>query len=71
MNYELLWAVYFSIAGFMTYYVFQTDILYILFAIIAFEMTYFILFRTKWNFIKRYLFNLFYVAGYVIPLVIL
>lgn len=70
LNYDLLWILYFIAAGLATYYVFEADILYIAFAIIAVELSYFLIFRTKWNFIKRYLFNLFYVMGYVIPLVL-
>lgn len=69
LNYDLLWVLYFISAGLATYYVFEADILYIVFAIIAVELSYFLIFRTKWNFIKRYLLNLFYVSGYVIPLV--
>jgi positive regulator of sigma E activity len=69
LNYDLLWVIYFIAAGLATYYIFETDILYIVFAIIAVELSYFLVFRTKWNFIKRYLFNLFYVMGYVVPLV--
>lgn len=69
LNYDLLWVIYFIAAGLATYYIFETDILYIVFAIIAVELAYFLVFRTKWNFIKRYLFNLFYVMGYVVPLV--
>ena len=69
LNYDLLWVIYFIAAGLATYYIFETDILYIFFAIIAVELAYFLVFRTKWNFIKRYLFNLFYVMGYVVPLV--
>ena len=42
----------------------------IIFAIIALELTYFIVFRTKWNFMKRYLFNIFYVFGYLTPLLL-
>lgn len=61
--------MYFIAAGVATYYIFKTDILYIVFAIIAVELAYFLVFRTKWNFVKRYLLNLFYVTGYVIPLV--
>ena len=69
LNYDLLWVMYFIAAGVATYYIFKTDILYIVFAIIAVELAYFLVFRTKWNFVKRYLLNLFYVTGYVIPLV--
>ena len=69
INYDLLWVIYFSAAGLATYYIFETDILFIVLAVIALELAYFLLFRTKWNFIKRYLFNLFYVVGYVVPLV--
>ena len=69
LNYDLLWVMYFIAAGLATYYIFKTDILYIALAIIAVELAYFLVFRTKWNFIKRYLLNLFYVMGYVIPLV--
>ena len=69
MNYDLLWILYFLIAGLLTYYVFETDILFIVLAVIALELAYYLIYRTKWNFIRRYLFNLFYVVGYVTPLV--
>ena len=67
--FDLLQAIYFLGAGIATYYIFKTDLLYILFAIIALEITYFIFFRSRWNFIKRYVFNMFYVFGYLTPLV--
>lgn len=70
MNYELLWILYYIGAGLATYYIFDTDIKYIVFAGIAVELSYFIVFRTTWNFVKRYLFNLFYVLAYVVPLVL-
>ena len=67
--FDLLQGLYFLGAGLATYYIFETDLIYILFAIVALEITYFVLFRTRWNFIKRYVFNMFYVFGYVTPLV--
>ena len=70
MNYDILWIAYFLGAGLATYYIFNTDIEYIVFAAISAELAYFLVFRTTWNFIKRYLFNLFYVFGYVVPLVL-
>ena len=48
----------------------KTDVKYIIFAAIAAELAYFVAYRTTWNFIKRYLFNLFYVLSYVTPLII-
>ena len=69
MNYDLLWVAYFIGAGLATYYIFEVDVIYILFAAICIEISYFLVYREKWNFIKRYLFNLFYVAGYLVPLV--
>ena len=71
MNYDLLWVAYFVGAGLATYFIFDVDVKYIVFAAIAVELTYFIVFREKWNFIKRYLFNMFYVTGYAIPLVLI
>lgn len=70
MNYDLLWILYYIGAGLATYFIFDTDVEYIVFAAIAVELSYYIVFNTSWNFIKRYLFNLFYVMGYVVPLVI-
>ena len=67
---DLLQTIYFIGAGLGTYYLFKTDIVYIIFAIIALELTYFIVFRSKWNFMKRYLFNIFYVFGYLTPLLL-
>jgi len=70
MNYDVLWLSYYIGAGLATYYIFETDVKYIVFAAIAAELAYFIAFRTTWNFVKRYLFNLVYVMSYVIPLVL-
>ena len=69
MNYDLLWILYFLIAGLLTYFVFKTDIIFIVLAVVALELAYYLIYRTKWNFVRRYLFNLFYVVGYVTPLV--
>ena len=60
---------YFIGAGLATYYIFEVDVIYILFATICIEISYFLVYREKWNFIKRYLFNLLYVTGYLVPLV--
>ena len=70
MNYDLLWISYYIGAGLATYYIFKTDVKYILFAAISAELAYFIAFRTTWNFVKRYLFNLFYIMSYVTPLIL-
>ena len=67
--YDLLQSLYFLATGVATYYIFKTDLIYILFAIIALELTYFVFFRTRWNFIKRYVFNIFYAFGYLTPLI--
>lgn len=61
--------LYYIGAGLLTYYVFKTDFLFILLAIVALEIAYFSILKTRWNFINRYLSNLFYVAGYLVPLV--
>jgi hypothetical protein len=68
LNEDIMWILYSILAGLLTYYVFETDILYIFFAVVSIELSYFLIYRTKWNFIKRYLINLFYISGYVIPL---
>jgi len=70
MNYDLLWISYYIGAGLATYYIFKTDVKYIVFAAISAELAYFIAFRTTWNFIKRYLFNLVYLLSYVTPLIL-
>ena len=70
MIYNLLWITYYIGAGLATYYIFKTDVKYIIFAAIAAELAYFVAYRTTWNFIKRYLFNLVYVLSYVTPLII-
>ena len=70
MLYDLLWISYYIGAGLATYYIFKTDVKYIIFAAIAVELAYFVAFRTTWNFIKRYLFNLVYVLSYVTPLIL-
>jgi hypothetical protein len=69
MNYDFLWIAYFIGTGLLTYYIFKTDILFIALAVVALELAYYLIHKTKWNFIRRYLFNLFYVVGYVTPLV--
>ena len=69
MNYDLLWALYFIGAGLATYFIFKTEVKYIVFAAIAVELSYFLVYRTIWNFIRRYLFNLFYVLSYAAALV--
>jgi len=70
MNYNLLWISYYIGAGLATYYIFKTDVKYIIFAAVAAELSYYIAFRTTWNFVKRYIFNLFYIMAYVTPLII-
>lgn len=69
MNYDLLWIAYFIGAGLATFYIFKTNVEYIVFAAIAIELSYFLVYRTTWNFIRRYLFNLIYTLTYVTALV--
>ena len=68
-NLEKYLFVYYILAGMATYYVFKTDFTYILFAVVALELSYYIVLKTRWNFINRYLSNLFYVSGFLVPLV--
>lgn len=67
---DVIQTLYFLGAGLATYYIFKTDFIYILFAIIALELTYFLVFRSRWNFVKRYVFNVFYAFGYLVPLIV-
>ena len=69
-NQNILWILYFSAAGVMSYFIFKTNFLYILLFIIAAETTFYLVFNKQWDFVKRYLFNIFYVMGYVVPLLI-
>ncbi len=66
--YNLLWVIYKFAAGFLVYTIFKTDWLYILLGILAAEIAFFIVYRKNWIFMKRYLFNLFYLLGYLTPL---
>ena len=69
MNYDLLWIAYFIGAGLATFFIFKTNVTYIVFAAIAIELSYFLVYNTSWNFIRRYLFNLLYALSYVTALV--
>jgi hypothetical protein len=66
--YNLLWVLYMFSAGLLTYVVFQTNWVLILIGILLLEILFYLIYRKSWLFVKRYLFNLFYVFGYVTPL---
>ena len=69
LNYDLLWILYFLGTGLATYYIFNANILYIVIGVIGIELLYYIIYRKKWIFIKRYVFNLFYLLGIAIPFI--
>ena len=66
--YNLGWSLFKFGMGFLVYTVFKTDWEYILIALIAGEIAFYIAYRQNWLFIKRYLFNIFYLFGYLTPL---
>ena len=66
--YNLLWVLYMFGAGLLTYVVFKTDWVLILIGIVLLEIIFYLIYKKTWLFIKRYLFNLFYLFGYVTPL---
>lgn len=66
--YNLLWVLYMFSAGLLTYVVFQTNWVLILIGILLLEILFYLIYRKSWLFVKRYLFNLFYLFGYVTPL---
>ena len=68
-RYDLLWILYFIGTGLATYYIFNANILYIVLGIIGLEVMFYIIYRKNWFFIKRYVFNLFYLLGIAIPFI--
>lgn len=68
MYYNLLWVMYKFGAGFLVYTVFKTNWLYILLAVLLAEIIFYLIYKKHWLFVKRYLFNLAYLFGYLTPL---
>lgn len=68
MYYNLLWVAFKFSAGFLVYTVFKTNWLYIILSVLAAEIIFYIVYKKHWLFIKRYLFNLAYLLGYLTPL---
>lgn len=59
----------FFASGVSTYYIFKTRLLYLLFFILIFEIVLYLVYKKNFIFIKRFLLNVFYLAGYLLPLV--
>lgn len=66
--YNLLWVLYMFGAGLLTYTVFKTNWVLILIGVVVIETLFYLIYHKHWLFIKRYLFNLFYLFGYATPL---
>lgn len=67
MNYDILWILYFFVAGLLLYFVFDVDLVYVVIGIAAFELAYYVANRETWSPVRRYIYNLFYGAGYILP----
>lgn len=68
-RYSLLWIIYYLISGFVTYLVFKKDILTLFIAVFIFEIAYFGVFRKNYNFVRRFFINIFYLVGYILPVI--
>ena len=66
---SLMWIIYYLTSGFVTYLIFKKDILMLFLAIFVFEVAYFGVFRKTYNFIRRYFINIFYLVGYLVPVI--
>lgn len=63
--------MYFFAAGLMLYFVFDVDLVYVAIGIAAFEFAYYIAYRDSWSPVRRYVYNLFYLVGYMLPVLFL
>ena len=59
----------FFASGISTYYIFKTRLIYLLFFILSFELVLYLIYKKNFIFIKRFLLNIFYLAGYFVPLI--
>ena len=68
MNYDVLWVIYYIIAGVLLYEVFDVELAYVIGGIVVFELAYYIVNRETWSPVRRYIYNLMYGVGYTIPM---
>lgn len=67
---DIMWFIYYFVSGVLTYIIFKTSIIKILLFVFSFELIYYALYHKFYDFIKRYVLNIFYVTAYVVTAVI-
>jgi len=66
--YFIVTVIFYIGSGMTTYYIFYTNILRIFIFIVIFEILIFIIFNKQFFIIKRFIVNVLYICGYLIPL---
>lgn len=68
LSYFVFGSIIFFVSGLVTYYIFKTKLLNIALFILGFELLLFFIYKRNFIFVRRFLLNIFYIAGFLFPL---